>query len=206
MKKLNLLFFIISLNAFSQFEYGIKGGISFNSNLNITANIESISNPNINIFESRNGQHIGVFLKLSINDFFIRPELIYSKIKNSYDVPIVIINKSNIVTDFNQHKIDIPMMFGYKVFGLANIFAGPRFEFIRGVSYDNIDLDDLKNQYNLGLQYGIGLKFGKFEFDLRAERGFTKNEINFMENQAEIKNQYITSQGRLYLLGVSYYF
>ncbi|MBT5392496.1 MAG: PorT family protein [Flavobacteriaceae bacterium] len=206
MKKLNLLFFIISLNAFSQFEYGIKGGISFNSNLNISANIESISNPNINIFESRNGQHIGVFLKLSINDFFIRPELIYSKIKNSYDVPIVIINKSNIVTDFNQHKIDIPMMFGYKVFGLANIFAGPRFEFIRGVSYDNIDLDDLKNQYNLGLQYGIGLKFGKFEFDLRAERGFTKNEINFMENQAEIKNQYITSQGRLYLLGVSYYF
>ena len=206
MKKLNLLFFIISLNAFSQFEYGIKGGISFNSNLNISANIESISNPNINIFESRNGQHIGVFLKLSINDFFIRPELIYSKIKNSYDVPIVLINKSNIVTDFNQHKIDIPMMFGYKVFGLANIFAGPRFEFIRGVSYDNIDLDDLKNQYNLGLQYGIGLKFGKFEFDLRAERGFTKNEINFMENQAEIKNQYITSQGRLYLLGVSYYF
>ena len=206
MKKLNLLFFIISLNAFSQFEYGIKGRISFNSNLNISANIESISNPNINIFESRNGQHIGVFLKLTINDFFIRPELIYSKIKNSYDVPIVIINKSNIVTDFNQHKIDIPMMFGYKVFGLANIFAGPRFEFIRGVSYDNIDLDDLKNQYNLGLQYGIGLKFGKFEFDLRAERGFTKNEINFMENQAEIKNQYITSQGRLYLLGVSYYF
>ena len=206
MKKLNLLFFIISLNAFSQFEYGIKGGISFNSNLNISANIESISNPNINIFEKRNGQHIGVFLKLTINDFFIRPELIYSKIKNSYDVPIVIINKSNIVTDFNQHKIDIPMMFGYKVFGLANIFAGPRFEFIRGVSYDNIDLDDLKNQYNLGLQYGIGLKFGKFEFDLRAERGFTKNEINFMENQAEIKNQYITSQGRLYLLGVSYYF
>ena len=206
MKKLNLLFFIISLNAFSQFEYGIKGGISFNSNLNISANIESISNPNINIFESRNGQHIGVFLKLSINDFFIRPELIYSKIKNSYDVPIVLINKSNIVTDFNQHKIDIPMMFGYKVFGLANIFAGPRFEFIRGVSYDNIDLDDLKNQYTLGLQYGIGLKFGEFEFDLRAERGFTKNEINFMENQAEIKNQYITSQGRLYLLGVSYYF
>ena len=206
MKKLNLLFFIISLNAFSQFEYGIKGGISFNSNLNISANIESISNPNINIFESRNGQHIGVFLKLTINDFFIRPELIYSKIKNSYDVPIVLINKSNIVTDFNQHKIDIPMMFGYKVFGLANIFAGPRFEFIRGVSYDNIDLDDLKNQYTLGLQYGIGLKFGEFEFDLRAERGFTKNEINFMENQAEIKNQYITSQGRLYLLGVSYYF
>ena len=132
--------------------------------------------------------------------------MIYSKIKNSYDVPIVLINKSNIVTDFNQHKIDIPVMFGYKVFGLANIFAGPRFEFVRGVNYDNIDLDDLKNQYKLGLQYGIGLKFGKFEIDLRAERGFSENEINYMENKAGNKDQFITSQGRLYLLGISYYF
>ena len=96
-------------------------------------------------------------------------------------------------------------MLGYKVFGFVNIFAGPRFEFVKNVSYDNIDVDDLKNQYRLGLQYGLGLKFGKFEIDLRAERGFSENEINFMENKAEIKNQYITSQGRLYLLGVSYY-
>ena len=204
MKKLNLLFFIISLNAFSQFEYGLKGGISFNSNLNINSKIESIDN-SINIFESRNGQHIGVFLKLSINDFFIRPEIIYSKIKNSYDIPYDLPQTENIVTDFNQHKIDVPVMLGYKVFGLVNLFAGPRFEFIKNVSYDNIDLNDLKNQYTLGLQYGIGLKFGKFEIELRAERGFSENEINFMENKAEIKNQYITSQGRLYLLGVSYY-
>jgi hypothetical protein len=204
LKKLNLLFLIISLSAFSQFEYGLKGGISFNSNLNINSKIESIDN-SINIFESRNGQHIGVFLKLSINDFFIRPEIIYSKIKNSYDIPYVLVRTENIVTDFNQHKIDVPVMLGYKVFGLVNLFAGPRFEFIKNVSYDNIDLNDLKNQYTLGLQYGIGLKFGKFEIELRAERGFSENEINFMENKAEIKNQYITSQGRLYLLGVSYY-
>jgi hypothetical protein len=203
-KKINLLFLIISLSAFSQFEYGLKGGISFNSNLNINSKIESIDN-SINIFESRNGQHIGVFLKLSISDFYIRPEIIYSKIKNSYDIPYVLVRTENIVTDFNQHKIDVPVMLGYKVFGLVNLFAGPRFEFIKNVSYDNIDLNDLKNQYTLGLQYGIGLKFGKFEIELRAERGFSENEINFMENKAEIKNQYITSQGRLYLLGVSYY-
>ena len=123
-----------------------------------------------------------------------------------YDIPpFVLAQTNNIITDFNQHKIDIPVMLGYKFFGLLNVFAGPRFEFIKNVSYDNIDLDDLKNKYRLGLQYGIGIKFGKFEIDLRAERGFTKNEINFMKNQAEAKNQFITSNGRLYLLGVSYY-
>ena len=199
MKKINILFLIISLSGFSQFEYGLKGGISFNSNLNINSKIESIDN-SINIFESRNGQHIGVFLKLSISDFFIRPEIIYSKIKNSYDIPYVLVQTQNVITDFNQHKIDVPVMLGYKVFGFVNIFAGPRFEFIKNVNYENIDINDVKNQYRLGLQYGIGLKFGKFEIDLRAERGFSENEINFMENQAEIKNQYITSQGRLYLL------
>ena len=204
MKKINILFLIISLSGFSQFEYGLKGGISFNSNLNINSKIESIDN-SINIFESRNGQHIGVFLKLSISDFFIRPEIIYSKIKNSYDIPYVLVQTQNVITDFNQHKIDVPVMLGYKVFGFVNIFAGPRFEFIKNVNYENIDINDLKNQYRLGLQYGIGLKFGKFEIDLRAERGFSENEINFMENQAEIKNQYITSQGRLYVLGISYY-
>ena len=96
-------------------------------------------------------------------------------------------------------------MLGYKAFGLVNVFAGPRFEFIKNVSYDNIDLNDLKNQYRLGLQYGVSLKFGKFEMDLRIERGFSENEINYMKNQSEIKNQYITSKGKLYLLGVSYY-
>ena len=107
MKIINLLFLIISLNVFSQFEYGIKGGISFNSNLNINSKIESINN-SINIFESRNGQHVGVFLKLSISDFFIRPEIIYSKIKNSYNIPKVLVQIQNVVTDFNQHKIDVP--------------------------------------------------------------------------------------------------
>ena len=55
------------------------------------------------------------------------------------------------------------------------------------------------------IQKQLSLKFGKFEIDLRAERGFTENEINFMKNQAKVKNQYITSNGRLFLLGVSYY-
>tara|TARA_Y100000385_G_scaffold207790_1_gene215457 strand:- start:1118 stop:1735 length:618 start_codon:yes stop_codon:yes gene_type:complete len=204
LKKINLIFLIISINAFSQFEYGLKGGISFNSNLNINSKIESIDN-SINIFESRNGQHIGIFLKLSITDFFIRPEIIYSKIINSYDITKSLVQTQNIVTDFNQHKFDIPIMLGYKAFGMINVFAGPRFELIKNVDYENVDLNDLKNQYKLGLQYGLGVKFGNFEIDLRAERNFSENEINFMENQTGPKNQYITSQGRLYLLGISYY-
>ena len=57
MKFCNIIILLISFNLFSQFEYGIKGGINFNSNINLNAEIESIDNA-INIFESRNGAHI----------------------------------------------------------------------------------------------------------------------------------------------------
>ena len=118
-----LIIILIPLNISAQLvslDYGVKAGINFNSQLNITANIESISNK-INIFESRNGQHLGVFLKLSVQNFFLRPELNYTQIKNRYDIPYVLVRTENIVTDFKQNKLDIPLMFGYKIFKNLNI-------------------------------------------------------------------------------------
>ena len=184
MKKILLFLFFLSSSTicaqFASFEYGLKAGINFNSQLNINADIESISN-DINIFESRNGQHFGVFLKLSIQKFFLRPELNYTYIRNSYDIPYVLVKTTNIVTDFNQKKIDIPIMFGYNFFKNLNLFAGPRFEFIKNVDFENFNVNDLKNDYRVGLQFGVGIKFSRFEIDLRAERGFEKNEIKFMK-------------------------
>jgi len=205
LNKIFLIIFLIYSSIYSQIEYGLKGGISFNSKLNISANIESIDNA-INIFESRNGIHFGGFAKLSIGNFFIRPEIIYSKIDNSYNIPDILVKTKNVITDFSQNKIDLPILIGYKFYRIVNAFAGPRFEYIGKVKYDNLNVDDLKDKIETGLQYGIGIKFGKIEVDLRVERGFSKNEIKFMENQIGEKNQYISSQRKLYLLGISYYF
>ena len=208
MKNLILLFLFFNINNLSgqliSIDYGLKAGINFNSQLNITADIESISNK-INIFESRNGQHFGIFLKLSIKDFYLKPEFNYTQIKNSYDIPYVLVQTKNVVTNFDQKKFDVPVMIGYKFFKNLNVFVGPRFEFVKKVSFDNFDLEDLKNDYRIGLQYGVGVKFSRFEIDIRAERGFEKNEINYMNNSIGDKNQFITSTGRLYLLALSFY-
>ena len=205
LNKTYLIIFLVSSSIYSQIDYGLKGGISFNSNLNITADIESIDNA-INIFESRNGIHFGGFVKLSIGNFFIRPEIIYSKIDNSYDIPYVLVKTENVITDFSQNKLDVPVLIGYKFYGIVNAFAGPRFEYIGKVKYDDLNVDDLKEKFKTGLQYGLGIKFGKIEIDLRVERGFSKNEIKFMENNSGEKNQFIETKGKLYLLGLSYYF
>lgn len=205
MKKIFLLLLLIQTNIFSQFEYGIKAGLNFNNNLNIKANIESL-NEAVNIFESRNGFHIGGFLKLNIGKIYIRPELTYSKINNSYDLPVTLSQQEDIISDFKQSKIDIPVLIGYKFFNMINLFAGPRFEYIGKVNFNDLNIDDLEDKFKTGLHYGLGFKLGKIELDLRVERGFNKNEINFMKNDAELNNQFISTKGKMYLLGFSYYF
>tara|TARA_X000000368_G_C23053906_1_gene722890 strand:+ start:1627 stop:2256 length:630 start_codon:yes stop_codon:yes gene_type:complete len=200
-----LFFFInFSYGQLISIDYGLKAGINFNSQLNITADIESIDNK-INIFESRNGQHFGIFLKLKIKDFYLKPEFNFTQIKNSYDIPYILVQTKNVITNFDQKKFDIPVMIGYKFFKNLNIFVGPRFEYIKKVNFDNFNIDDLKNDYRIGLQYGFGVKFLRFEIDIRAERGFKKNEINYMKNSIGNKNQFITSSGKLYLLALSFY-
>ena len=111
----------------------------------------------------------------------------------------------NVITDFSQNKLDVPVLIGYKFYGIVNAFAGPRFEYIGKVKYDDLNVDDLKEKFKTGLQYGLGIKFGKIEIDLRVERGFSNNEIKFMENNSGEKNQFIETKGKLYLLGLSYY-
>ena len=208
MKNLILFFLFFFINfSYGQLisiDYGLKAGINFNSQLNITADIESIDNK-INIFESRNGQHFGIFLKLNIKDFYLKPEFNYTQIKNTYDIPYILVQTKNVITNFDQKKFDIPVMIGYKFFKNLNIFVGPRFEYIKKVNFDNFNVDDLKNDYRIGLQYGFGVKFSRFEIDIRAERGFKKNEINYMKNSIGNKNQFISSSGKLYLLALSFY-
>ncbi|MBT4063465.1 MAG: outer membrane beta-barrel protein, partial [Flavobacteriaceae bacterium] len=138
MKKITYLFFFITLNIYSQFEYGIKGGINFNSNLNVALEIESLDlGFPTNNYESRNGEHFGLFFKINFNKFYLRPEINYTRIKNSYD--LFLVPKRDVVTDFNETKIDVPVLIGYKPFKYLNIFAGPRFEYNKKVK----DLNNL---------------------------------------------------------------
>ena len=114
--------------------------------------------------------------------------------------------KRDVVTDFNETKIDVPVLIGFKPFKYLNIFAGPRFEYNKKVKdLNNLSISDLNTDFQIGLQYGVGVKFYKFELDLRVERGFEKNEINYLKDAIGSKNQYITSIGKIYLLALSFY-
>ena len=101
-----LIFFFNSISLCSQslsVDYGLKAGINFNTQLNISADIESISN-NINIFETRNGEHFGVFFKLNFKNYYIKPEINYTVINNTYNIPKILVQTNDIISEFKQKK------------------------------------------------------------------------------------------------------
>ena len=133
-----LIFFFNSVSLCSQslsFDFGLKAGINFNTQLNISADIESISN-NINIFETRNGEHFGVFFKLNFKNYYIKPEINYTVINNTYNIPKILVQTNDIISEFKQKKIDVPVMFGYNIFSSLSIFLGPRFEFMKNANFE----------------------------------------------------------------------
>lgn len=171
MKKLILaiiLAFIsgISIQAQNGSGFGIKGGLNYNGNgdyfESIGANAE---HPDRNI-----GYHIGIFGKIG-DKLYFKPELIYTSTKSSYDSD-----------DFRMKKFDSPLLVGVKVLGPVSVFGGPSLQYIVDTEFDGITIDDVNDDFTIGLNFGIGLNFNKFGIDLRYERGFSDNEATFINN------------------------
>ena len=171
MQKLVISTFVLALlcfnvNAQDGTSFGIKAGLNYNANGDYFESIgDNAQNPDRNI-----GYHVGVFGKIG-NRLFFRPELVYTATKSSYDSD-----------DFSMKKIDAPLLIGAKVLGPVSVFAGPSLQYILDTEFDGIDINDVENDFSIGLNFGIGLNINKIGIDLRYERGFSDNEAIFIDN------------------------
>jgi hypothetical protein len=163
-----VLIAFISLTASAQkgSSFGIKGGLNYNANGDYFQSISSnAEHPDRNI-----GYHLGFFGKIGDKVFF-RPELIYTSTKSDYNNG-----------DFKMKKLDAPMLLGFKVLGPINVFGGPSFQYILDSGFDGININDVENDFTVGLNFGIGLDIKDVGIDLRYERGFNNNEATFIDN------------------------
>lgn len=146
--------------------FGFKGGINYAGNGDFFNSAENaIQSPDRNV-----GYHVGVFGKLG-NKFFVRPELVYTSTTSGY-------NEGNL----KLNKLDVPVLLGIKVIGPLNIFAGPAFEYILNSKFDGVTLDAIESDFTVGLNIGAGVNLGKLGIDIRYERGFNENELNFINS------------------------
>ena len=160
------IFFVTGINAQTASGFGLKGGLNYNANGKYFESIsENAKNPDRNI-----GYHLGIFGKIG-NRVYFKPELVYTSTKSDYD------NDT-----FKMEKLDAPLLVGVKVLGPVSVFGGPAFQYILDSEYDGISINDIENDFTLGLNFGIGLNFKRLGLDLRYERGFSDNEAKFFLN------------------------
>lgn len=155
-----------SVNAQKGSAFGFKGGLNYTANGDYFESIgDNARNPDRNV-----GYHIGLFGKIG-NQLYFRPELVYTATKSDYDN-----------NDFNMRKIDAPLLVGIKVLGPVSVFGGPSLQYILDTEFDGIDINNIEDDFSVGLNFGIGLSLNKIGIDLRYERGFSNNEATFINN------------------------
>ena len=218
--KVFLILFIISSSATAQIEFGIKGGLNFNYANNETYLIEgwkkcsicSLESQYFNIFDKKTGHFFGLYSKIKFGGFFLQPEFLYTKINSKYDLTYSWNIMGEIVDEFSENRIQIPVTVGIDLLqGKLSFFGGPAFNFISDVYFtdnnENQSIADLYEKSLITLQYGMSLNFGKLGFDFRINRGFGEKEIVYVEKVlGGNKNQIVRTDGLMTMLSAKYRF
>ena len=194
--------FILGLQAtYSQIDFGIKGGINYNSK-----SIKDVSDDVFSGAKSKTGFHAGVWsrFKLPLVGLYIRPEVVYTQLSNE-----VVFTSSNIeskTTSYDFQKIDIPILVGKKVFKVAQIFVGPSFQYILDGDFDANDISEVNSDgFSLGLQFGAGVELGKLGLDVRWERALSDTESSLIDNNTSESINFDTRVNQI-IIGLSYKF
>mgnify|MGYP000226589484 CR=1 FL=1 len=169
-----LVFLFVSASCFAQF--GVKGGLNFNSN----GELREVLTVGENILEDKGdakiGYHVGAYYEINFSKLYLRPEIVYTKTKSEYN--------SNA---YDMSKIDVPVLVGIDVIGPLSIFAGPAFQYTLDNDFENNTISDVKNDITVGFNFGAAVKIGNIGLDVRYERGFSENEASILgENNIEI--------------------
>lgn len=206
MKKLilTLAFMLIAFQySNAQISYGIKAGLNFASPSDVVAS--DGSTPEI---DANTSYHVGGFLrvKVPVLGLYVRPEVVYTSITTSLPIPNEL--GGTVPSDFKLNRIDIPVLIGLKMFGVANAFAGPVFQNVITSDLDATGISELDSEdFSVGMQLGVGFEFWKLGLDVRYETAFSDNVSEFeVPDDSEVLNYQLDNSPDQFILGLSYKF
>jgi hypothetical protein len=150
----------------SQFEFGVKGGLNYDSLGDVDYDDFSATDLSAG---SKTGYHIGAYGKINLLLFYLRPEIQFTKINSGFDGK-----------DIGLSKIEAPILLGYKILGPLSVFAGPSFQYILNEDVEGTTLADVEENFTIGLQIGTRISFGRLGMGVRYDRGFTDNGVKIL--------------------------
>ncbi|MEZ4840801.1 MAG: outer membrane beta-barrel protein [Flavobacteriaceae bacterium] len=198
MKKLVLTVLTLTLTttiSFAQMiDFGAKAGLNYNFGGDLSEVFQETGDSFENVItgaDNKAGFHVGLWTKIHVLGFYIRPEVVYTELNNSYNDPYNDIPEEFIDTDLKTKKVDIPILIGAKVAGPLHIFGGPSFQYISKTNFNQAEFENIKTKdFTAGLQLGAGLEFGRLGIDVRWEKGF-ENDVDgeFLNSNIRVDNR-----------------
>ena len=174
----------------AQFEFGVKGGLNYDSLGDVDYDDFSATDLSAG---SKTGYHIGAYGKIDLLLFYLRPEIQFTKINSGFA-------DKNI----GLSKIEAPILLGYKILGPLSVFAGPSFQYILNEDVEGTTLTDIEENFTVGLQIGTRISFGRFGLGVRYERGFTDNDVRILGvNGVDVEGR-IDARPNQFIVSASY--
>ena len=174
-KKSLLLVVLLTIYSFAnsqEISIGLKGGVNYYSNRDIQGTGSGYTN-DVFAADKEMGTQYGAFLDIGLGKIFIRPEVLFTSLKNTYAFPTKTAN-------WSATRMDIPIMLGVHIYGPVSVVAGPVFSSVSDFEMEGLDSYSpsiLYEKNELNLQAGILVEFGRFGLDLRYEYGLKKVEL-----------------------------
>jgi len=168
----------------AQSSWGLRGGLNYNSNGEFLSEASEVyKNP-----KSNAGYHVGLFKKIDLIGFFLRPELVYTSTSSSYNGD-----------DLSMSKIDLPLNLGSGFIGPTYIFAGPSLQYVLSSEFAGVSTASSLKDITVGANIGLGVSLNKINIDLRYERGLTEKEMRFLTQKVYQEARIDTRQDQLIL-------
>ncbi len=163
--------------------YGIKGGLNYNSNGDLST-LQGFEQDLKISSDRETGYHIGVFTEFKLPLWlYVRPELYFSHTKSNY-------SENNYDSELSMNKFDAPVLLGLRFLHFGRFFLGPVFTYVMSTDLENSSVyDNIKkissDDFSVGGQIGVGVELGKFGADIRWERGLTDTEAEFIGDHTD---------------------
>ncbi len=185
-----LLFFCTQLS-FSQFEYGVKGGLNFGSSGDIVVVTDQLQKEGD--LTSNTGYHLGVYSEVYFLMFYFRPEFQYTKLSSQFEDDLI-----------DNERIELPLSLGYSILGPISLFLGPIAYYNLSQKANEMKLEKIQNTTSLGLHIGARLKLGALGLDVRYEKGLSNTETKLLSQSGIPVSGQIDSQKDQFTLGISF--
>lgn len=174
-----VIFMMASTLSFSQFEMGLKAGLSSTelSPESILIN-DGETTTEISIAEAKYGFHLGLYTRISIANIFIEPAFLFNSNTVDYNLEEQIFDTGifSSIKSETYNNLDIPLMIGMKI-GFLRIQGGPVAHIFINSASELTQISGYSQKFQdatYGIQGGLGLDIWKIRLDLNYETNLSK--------------------------------